>query len=82
MSDFYFELFGAVIRQALDDARLNTESVTDKNSKMRKYWILEARDFLNTDRLEEYIERHGVSDIVTAGAIRIELDDKRGTLGR
>lgn len=76
MVEAYYKLCGAVIAQAISDYKSaknssNDDALADDTGNRINIW-LDAKDFLFTDRLEDYLEQHGIDSIVSPESIRKE----------
>lgn len=74
-SDGYYALAGAIIRQAIIDYKImrfisNGQSNMTKNT--RKGLYLDAKEFLFTDRCEQFLNGLGLSHFVSIDAVRKE----------
>ena len=69
----YYSLAGAVVRTAIDDYKnLRFRSTKDSGLQKfaRKMCFEDAKDFLFSDRLEDYLIKFGLENIVNADKIR------------
>ncbi len=68
----YLELVGAVLKQAITDYRGKNDAKTEASKKMRKLNHDDAKDFLFTNRLPNFLKEFGIDRVVDVEGMRRE----------
>lgn len=68
--DAYINICGAVVKQAIDDYKNKNSDDMDKKMSDRKRNYLDAKDFLFTNRLEDYVSKFGFGGEINLKKLR------------
>ena len=66
------ELIGAVIRQALEDLQYKGTRSNPYNNKIKEIIKEDAKDFMFSDRLERFLRKFQLNEIIEVDCIRKE----------